>query len=120
MELIRQEVPLNVDSASQDATKLMGKVVASAYQVANLNASEFVMNDGKEVKLASKQLDDRPEHISFFRFLYNLDPASINHRIKQKPTFFSFCLRLPQHRYYKTEDRVEMIYSPVSSSKLKG
>ena len=45
MELICQEVPLNVDLASQDATKLMGKVVA--YQVAILTASAFVMNDGK-------------------------------------------------------------------------
>ena len=36
----------------------------------------------------------------------------------QKSTLFSFCLRLPQHRYFSKEDRIEEIYSPVSKQSI--
>ena len=87
-----------------------------------MNASTFLTAIGKHVQLKPEKVSDRPEEILFFRFSYNLDPSSIDPRIVQKPTFFSFCLRLPQHRYFSKEDRVEEIYSSVSkqlSSKTK-
>ena len=43
----------------------------------------------------------------------------IDPRIKQKPTAFSFYLRLPQHRYFKIEDRIDEIFSPVSKKSPK-
>ena len=42
MELVRQEVPIDVDSAAQDSTKQMERVLASAYNVDNLNDSVFL------------------------------------------------------------------------------
>ena len=96
--------------------------MVSAYNINNLNASAFLIATGKQVQLKSEKVSDRLEGKSFFRFFYNLDPSLIDPRIVQTPTFFSFCLRLPQHRYFSKEDRVEEIYSPVSkqlSSKTK-
>ena len=88
MELIQQEIPLGVDSAAQDATKLMSTVVASVYRFENLNALAFLTCTGKQAQLTSDKLADRPENLILFRFSYNLDPSMIDPRITQKPTFF--------------------------------
>ena len=120
MELVCQDIPLDVDSVAQDATKLMGTVVSSVYKVNNLDTLAFLTDMGKQANLTSEKISNRPENVSFFRLSYNLDPSSSNPRLTQKPTFFSFCLRLPQYRYYKTDDRVKMIYSLVAKSGVAG
>jgi len=114
IELVSTEILIDVHSAEQDSMKQMQRVLGSAYDINNLNASAFLTATDKQVQLKSEKVNDRPEVILFFRFSYNLDPSSIDTRIVQKPTFFSFCLRLPQHRYFTKEDRIEEIYTLVS------
>jgi len=97
----------------------MKKVLASVCNIDNLNASAFLNATGKQLQLQSEKLTDRSAGIIFVRFTYHHNPADINPRIKQKPTVFSFCLRLPQHRYFKIEDRIEEILSPVSKKSPK-
>jgi len=101
-----------VDSVAQDAAKQIKNVLDSVYNIDNLNASAFLTSTDKQAHLASEKLEDRPDNVTFFRFSYNLDPSSVDKRINQKPTFFSFCLRLPQHKYYKKEGTVEEIFHP--------
>jgi len=56
--------------------------------------------------------------VTFSWFSYNnLNPFSVDKRIKQKPTFCSFCLRLPQHKCYKKEGTVEETFSPATKKK---
>ena len=43
-----------------------------------------------------------------------MDLSLIDPRIVQKPTLFSLYLRLPQHRYFSEENRIEEIYLSVS------
>ena len=114
MELVRQEVMIDVDSAAQDAAGQMQRVMESVHDVRNLNAAAFVGATGNQLTLVSGKLSDRPEGLSFFRFSFSLDPSSIDARISQKPVFFTFCLRLPQHRYHKAEDKIEEIFSPIA------
>lgn len=78
MELVCQEIPLDVDSAAQDATNFMATVLTNACIVENLNASVFLTCTGNEAQLTSKKLADRPENIAFFCFTYNLDPSTID------------------------------------------
>jgi len=117
MEVIRQGIPVDMDSAAQDAANQMQNVLGSVYNIENLNTSAFPTSTGKQAHLASEKLKDRPDNVTFFRFSYNLDPSSMDKRIKQKPTFFSFCLRLPQHKYYKKEGTVKEIFSPATKQK---
>ena len=116
MELVRQEVVIDVDSAAQDAASQMQRVMASINDVQNLNAAAFIGATGEQMTLSSRKRSDRPEGLSFFRFSFSLDPSSIDARIRQKPVFFTFCLRLPQHRYHKAENRIEEIFSPIAST----
>ena len=95
MELVRQGVVIDVDSAAQEATNQMKRVLASVTNVQNLNAAAFIGATGKQLTLASEKLSDRPDGLSFFRFSFSLDPVSIDTRIRQKPVFFTFYLRLP-------------------------
>ena len=98
--------------------KQMQRVLVSAYSIKNLNASAFLTATGKQVHLKSEKVSDKPEGISSFRFSYNLDPSSIDPRFMQKPIFFSFCLRLPQHMYFPKEYRIKVICSPVSKQSI--
>jgi len=95
----------------------MQNVLDSVYNIENLNASAFLTSTGKQAHLNLKKLKDRPDNVPFFRFSYILDPSSAEKRIKQKPTFFSFYLRMPQHTYYKKEGTVEKIFSPATKKK---
>ena len=97
----------------------MDKVLASVYNVDNLNRSAFLTTTSKQARLKSEVLFNRPEGISFFRFSFNLDPMSVDYRINQRLTFFLFCFRLPQHRYRKKEDRIEEIFSPAVKQLLQ-
>ena len=87
MELFCQEVPIYVDSAVQDSTKQMDKVLASVYNVDNLNRSAFLTTTSKQAQLKSEALSGRPEGILIFRFSFDIDPVGIDYRIKQRPTF---------------------------------
>ena len=87
MELVSQEVPIDVDLAAQDSTKQTERVLASAYNVDNINGPTFLTAQSKVVHLRSETLSDRPEGILYFRFLISLKPASVDHKIRQKPTF---------------------------------
>ena len=87
------EIYIDVNSASQDSMKQIQRALVSVYDINNLNASTFLTTTGKQVKLKLEKVSDRSEGISFFRFSYNLDPSSIDPRIVQKPTLFSFFLR---------------------------
>ena len=98
IELVKQEVSINVDSAAKDAMNKRKKVLTSVTRAQNLNVSAFLNETGKQVNLMTNKLEKRPEEITFFHFSFNLNHLSINVRIKQKPMFFSFCIRLPQHR----------------------
>ena len=60
MELVRQEISVDVDSAAQDAAKQMKKVLASVNDIDNFNTSAFLTTTGKEVQPTSEQLLDRP------------------------------------------------------------
>ena len=88
IEFVSTEIPIDVHFAAQDAMKNMQRVLASAYDIDNLNVSTFLTTTGKQVQLKSEKFADRPEEFSFFRFSYNLDPTSIDPRTMQKPTFF--------------------------------
>ena len=112
MELVRQEIPIDVDLAAQDSTKIMEKIIVSVYNIDNLNGSAFITAQVRTVQLKSEKLKDRPEGISLFRFAFSIDPAELDERIKQKPIFFMFCLGLTQHCYFAKEDRIEEIFSP--------
>ena len=59
MELVRQEVPIDMDSAAQESTKQMQKVLASVYKVENLNGSAFLTSQSKLIHLKSENLGDR-------------------------------------------------------------
>jgi len=106
----------------------MKRELTSVAGVCNLNAVAFLNFANKQLYLSSKKLSDRPEGMLFFRFSFNLDTSSIDDMIIQEPIFFTFCLSLPQHRYYKTEKKVEENFSPVArrspekgkQSKMKG
>ena len=113
MELVRQELSIDVSLAAQDAANLMQRVMSSVTNIGNLNGSAFLDASGRRMTLPSELRSARPEGLSFFRFSFSLDPVNIDTRITQKPTFFSFCLRLPQHRYYIQEDKIEEMFSPV-------
>ena len=95
IELISTEIPIDVYSATQDSMKQMQRALVSTYDINNLNASSFLTATSKHVQLNSEKVSDRPEEIQFFRYFYNLDSILIDPRIVQKPTFFSFYLRLP-------------------------
>ena len=107
MKLIAQEIPIDVHSTAQDATKQMQKVLRSVYDIDNLNTSAFLTVSGKQAQLKLDKIAERSEGLSFFRISYSLDPSTIDPMILQKPTFLSLCLHLPQHRYFKNEDRIE-------------
>ena len=81
IEFVSTEIPIDVHFAAQDAMKKMQRVLASAYDINNLNISTFLTTTGKRVQLKSEKLADRPEEFSIFRFSYNLDPTSIDPRI---------------------------------------
>jgi len=95
----------------------MQNVLDSVYNIEKLNASVFLTSTGKQAHLASEKLKDRPDNVTFFRLSYDSDPSSVDKRIKQKPTFFTFFLRVPQHKYYKKEGTVEDISSPATKKK---
>ena len=66
IELVSTEIPIDVHSATQDSMKQMQRVLVSAYNIINLNASAFLTATGKQVQLRSEKVSDRPEGVSFF------------------------------------------------------
>ena len=66
VELVSTEIPIDVHSAAQNAMKQMQRVLGSAYNIINLNASAFLTATGKQVQLRSEKVSDRPEGVSFF------------------------------------------------------
>ena len=79
----------------------------SIFGVKNLTASELLSSTVMTVKLASDEVRDRTEGIIFFRFNFNIEPASQDICIFKDPLCFQFSLGLPQQHY---NDTTNMLY----------
>jgi len=55
-ELFFHEISIDVDLAAQDSTKQMKMVLASVYDINNLNTSAFLTASGKQAQLKSDNL----------------------------------------------------------------
>ena len=53
IELVYIEIPIDTHSAAQDSMKQMQRVLVSAYDINNLNASAFLTAAGNQVQLKS-------------------------------------------------------------------
>lgn len=61
---------------------------------------------GKARTVLSDKLEDRPEDLSFFKFLCNVDPKAIDNRILQEQLSISFSLKLPLSIYVTTTQSI--------------
>ena len=90
----------------------------SVFNVKNLTTSELLSSTGNNVKLASDEVKNRIEGITFFHFDYNIYPSSQDSCIIQGPLYFQFSLRLPQQHYDNTTKMVHNIRSTAKRSHI--
>jgi len=103
---------MDTGTAFQEAQAGASKVVMNnVYNIGNLNPSTFLNSDGKTLKFApTKELSERPEDLTFFRFQCDLDGREIDNRIMMAGDIsFQFCHRLPPHLLNVVNNTVEDI-----------
>ena len=93
---------MDMYSVLQNLEKQTISVMKSIFGVKNLTSSELLRSTIRTVKLASDEVRDSTEGIIFFRFDFNIDPASQDICIVKDPLCFHFSLGLPQQHYNDT------------------
>ena len=84
--------------------------------VDNLEGQYFLDSKGKHRDVTSEELSLRPEDLSYFAFLCNVNPKDVDKRIVREQLSVSFSLELPLSLYDTSMDMVvEELWKRASS-----
>ena len=104
--LVDNKVPMDKQSALQDAKKYMMKVMNNSFGVDNLSASSLLNASGKIIKVSLEILSGRPLGITFSYFDCRIYPTQEDPCIHQEPFCFPFYIRIPQNHFDTITNKV--------------
>jgi len=104
--VVANELPISTESAMEEAEAAGAKLRKEFFDVRNLEGSHFLDSKGKQKVVTSEEFSKRPEDLSYFVFLVNVDPTVVDTRIIQESLSTGFSLKLPLSVYDVTTDTV--------------
>ena len=122
ISLVSSELPLDTSSSFQEAQAASKLVLDSIVSIDNLEPLAFLDSRGASVSMSDfSDLEKRPSDVSFVRFRYNMNGQAVDGRVISTPDFFfSFCLKLPLHKYDTTSKTAMLVTTPSVSSNSGG
>jgi len=104
--VVANELPISTESAMEEAEAAGAKLRREFFDIRNLEGSHFLDSKGKQEVVTSEEFSNRPELLSYFVFLVNVDPKVVDTRIIQESVSTGFSLKLPMSVYNATTDKV--------------
>lgn len=104
--IVANELPISTESAMEEAEATGEKLKKELFMIENLEGSHFMDSKGKTMSVSSDKLEDRPEDLTYFAFMCNVEPQDVDKRILQEHLAVNFSLKLPLSIYDVDEDKI--------------
>ena len=88
--VVSNEMPISTESAMEEAEGAGERLRKEVFRVDNLEGQYFLDSKGKHRDVTSEELSLRPEDLSYFAFLCNVNPKDVDKRIVQEQLSVSF------------------------------
>ena len=114
--VVSNELPISTESAMEEAEGAGTRLRKEIFCVDNLEGQYFLDSKGTHKEVTSEESSLRPEDLSYFAFLCNVNPKDVDKRIVREQLSVSFSLELPLSLYDTSMDMVvEELWKRASS-----
>jgi len=104
--VVVNELPISTKSAMEGAEATGERLKKDLFVIENLEGSHFMDSKGKKKAITSDKLEDRPEDLTYFAFLCNVEPKEMDEMILQEHLAVNFSLKLPLSIYDNDTDTI--------------
>jgi len=105
--IVANELPISTDESAMEEAEATGeKLKKELFMVENLEGSHFMGSKGKTKSVSSDKLEDRPEDLTYFAFMCNVEPQDVDERILQERLAVNFSLKPPLSIYNVDGDKI--------------
>jgi len=106
--IVTNELPISTESAMEEAEAPGERLKKEIFMIENLEGSHFMdsKQEGKTKAVSSEKLEDRPEDLTYFAFMCNVEPQDVDERILQECLTVKFSLKLLLSIYDVDEHKI--------------